>query len=185
VIGAPPVTAGEFGFACGMNMIRGTLIVQPSGGDAVPGVGERTAAGPGSPAATAAGGALSGAAGGQSAAGAEAAQAAERQAEIADLARRVIAGAMLTLPVLYAVMAHELFKVWAPAVLLNHWAQLALITPVMFYTGWQVHRTGWLALAHRSADMNSLITIGTTAAYGLGVSRQAGRVLRGPGRDAR
>jgi Cu+-exporting ATPase len=36
----------------------------------------------------------------------------------------------------------------------------------MFYTGWPVHRTGWLALSHRSADMNSLITLGTTAAYG-------------------
>jgi len=36
----------------------------------------------------------------------------------------------------------------------------------MFWTGWPVHRTGWLALAHRSADMNSLIAIGTAAAYG-------------------
>src|SRR5512140_2229240 len=36
----------------------------------------------------------------------------------------------------------------------------------MFYTGWPIHRTGWLALSHRSADMNSLITLGTTAAYG-------------------
>jgi Cu+-exporting ATPase len=51
-------------------------------------------------------------------------------------------------------------------VILNHWAQLALITPVMLYTGWPIHRTGWLALSHRSADMNSLITLGTTAAYG-------------------
>jgi P-type Cu+ transporter len=78
----------------------------------------------------------------------------------------VIAGAVLTLPVLYAVMADELFKAWVPGVLLNHWVQLALITPVMFWTGWPIHRTGWLALAHRSADMNSLITIGTAAAYG-------------------
>ena len=53
-----------------------------------------------------------------------------------------------------------------PGVLLNHWVQLALITPVMFYVGWPIHRTGWLALAHRSADMNSLITLGTVAAYG-------------------
>jgi Cu+-exporting ATPase len=44
--------------------------------------------------------------------------------------------------------------------------QAALITPVMFYTGWPIHRTGWLALSHRSADMNSLITLGTIAAYG-------------------
>jgi Cu+-exporting ATPase len=43
---------------------------------------------------------------------------------------------------------------------------LALITPVMFYTGWPIHRIGWLALAHRAAEMNSLITLGTSAAYG-------------------
>ena len=75
-------------------------------------------------------------------------------------------GAVLTLPVLYAAMAHDGFGVWVPGLLLNHWVQLALITPVMFYTGWPVHRTGWLALSHRSADMNSLITLGTCAAYG-------------------
>ena len=64
-------------------------------------------------------------------------------------------------------MASDVFKAgWVPRLLLNHWVQLALITPVMFYTGWPIHRTGWLALAHRSADMNSLITLGTIAAYG-------------------
>jgi Cu+-exporting ATPase len=162
-----PTQLGEFGFACGMNMIHGTLLVEPAAdGAAVSDHGGQAASQPGSPAAPANGGASLVAAGGQGPRDAEAAQAAERQAEIRDLARRVIAGAVLTLPVLYAVMAHEVFKVWAPAVLLNHWVQLALITPVMFYTGWPIHRTGWLALAHRSADMNSLITIGTTAAYG-------------------
>ena len=105
--------------------------------------------------------------GGGSAAEAEAADMAERRAEIADLTRRVVVGALLTAPVLFAVMAHELFGAdWVPALLLNHWVQLALITPVMFYTGWPIHRIGWLALAHRTAEMNSLITLGTTAAYG-------------------
>ncbi|MFH9547907.1 heavy metal translocating P-type ATPase [Streptomyces sp. NPDC017435] len=36
----------------------------------------------------------------------------------------------------------------------------------MFYTGWPIHLTGWLTLRHRAADMNSLITLGTSAAYG-------------------
>jgi Cu+-exporting ATPase len=31
--------------------------------------------------------------------------------------------------------------------LINHWLQLALITPVMVWVGWPIHRTGWLALA--------------------------------------
>ncbi len=177
-----PERAGTFGFACGMNMIHGTLIVTPgeqvSGNghgpvtdagqspvachDTQPTAGEAPASAAGQPGQTAPAGTA-----GPGAAGEEAAQAAERQAEITDLTRRVIVGAALTLPVLFAVMAHEVFKAgWVPSVLLNHWLQLALITPAMLYTGWPIHRTGWLALAHRSAEMNSLITLGTTAAYG-------------------
>ncbi|WP_240641644.1 heavy metal translocating P-type ATPase [Nocardioides ferulae] len=91
----------------------------------------------------------------------------ERAAEIMDLRRRVIFGAVLTAPVLLAVMLTEFFNVtWVPDLLMNPWLQLALITPVMGYTGWPIHKTGWLALAHRSADMNSLITLGTIAAFG-------------------
>ncbi|MDP3893702.1 heavy metal translocating P-type ATPase [Nocardioides sp.] len=91
----------------------------------------------------------------------------ERAAEVTDLRRRVGFGAVLTAPVLLAVMFAEFFDVtWMPELLMNPWVQLALITPVMGYTGWPIHKTGWLALAHRSADMNSLITLGTIAAYG-------------------
>ncbi len=171
-----PSSAGSFGFACGMNMIHGTLIVDPDGtpptspspfavgGDGAQagtsllpaGVPAVSAVPPASAGPTANAGPSPSEA---QAADAEAAEAAERRAEISDLTRRVIVGAVLTAPVLFAVMAHEVFKVtWVPGVLLNHWVQLALITPVMFYTGWPVHRTGWLALAHRSPDMNSLIT---------------------------
>ncbi|HEY3408498.1 MAG TPA: copper-translocating P-type ATPase, partial [Propionicimonas sp.] len=66
-----------------------------------------------------------------------------------------------------AVMATELFKVtWVPELLMDRWVQLLLIAPVMLYTGWPIHRTGWMALRHRGAEMNSLITIGTIAAFG-------------------
>lgn len=150
-----PAEAGSFGFACGMNMVHGTLLVDPATSTDSP-AAPPTAAGAGEFSAQ-----------GPSAAETEAAQAHDRRAEIADLGRRVLLGAILTLPVLVAVMAHELFRVdWVPAVLLDHWVQLGLITPVMFYTGWPIHRTGWLALANRSAEMNSLITLGTVAAYG-------------------
>jgi Cu+-exporting ATPase len=93
-------------------------------------------------------------------------EAAARRAEIRDLRRWVIFGAVLTTPVAFAVMADEFFGTsWLPSILLNRWLQLALIAPVMFYTGWPIHRTGWLTLRHRTADMNTLITIGTTAAF--------------------
>ncbi|MFJ3334722.1 heavy metal translocating P-type ATPase [Streptomyces sp. NPDC086766] len=157
-----PDWPGTFAFACGMNMIHGTLLVEPADGGAPPAPdGHGALAAP--PAA--AGGTPAGAE--RTAAEAEAADAAERQAEIGDLTRRVLLGAVLTAPVLFAVMAHEVFGAsWVPSWMLNHWLQLALITPVMFYTGWPIHLTGWLTLRHRAADMNSLITLGTSAAYG-------------------
>ena len=97
----------------------------------------------------------------------EDAEAIARSAEIRDLSRRVVVGAILTAPVLIAVMATQFFDAtWVPDFLLNRWVQLAFITPVMLYTGWPIHRTGWLILSHRTADMNSLITIGTSAAFG-------------------
>jgi Cu+-exporting ATPase len=96
----------------------------------------------------------------------EDAEAAARREEIRDLSRRVTVGAVLTAPVLVAVMATALFDAeWVPDLLMNHWVQLALIAPVMAYTGWPIHRTGWLTLAHRTADMNTLITVGTSAAF--------------------
>jgi Cu+-exporting ATPase len=96
----------------------------------------------------------------------EDAEAAARQAEIRDLTRRVALGAVFTVPVFVTVMLHEVFNAeWLPDFLLDHWFQLALIAPVMAYTGWPIHVTGWLTLRHRTADMNSLITIGTFAAF--------------------
>jgi Cu+-exporting ATPase len=96
----------------------------------------------------------------------EDAEAAARAAEIDDLTRRVLLGAVLSTPVVLAVMIDEFFSPsWLPDFLLNRWFQLALIAPVMAYTGWPIHRTGWLTLMHRTADMNTLVTIGTFAAF--------------------
>jgi Cu+-exporting ATPase len=97
-------------------------------------------------------------------------EATERKREIRDLSRRVAAGAILTLPVLAAVMGREIVRAaWVPDVLLNPWLQLALIAPVMFYTGWPIHQVGWRALRNRAAEMNTLITVGTTAAFAYSV----------------
>ena len=164
-------------FACGMNMISGTIRVtsRSDGGPAdaaEQGVADRDVRQPVPDASghrreaadRQAGAALAGAG---HASQDEDVEAAERRAEVKDLTRRVIFGAILTLPVLFAVMMTEFFGVtWMPEILLNRWVQLVLIAPVMFYTGWPIHRTGWLALSHRTADMNSLITLGTVSAFG-------------------
>lgn len=148
-----PDTAGRFGFACEMNMVHGTLLVEPGpahGGSAPSAVAEEARRAPAAVPIEDTGDA----------------EDAERRAEIADLSRRVLVGALLTAPVALTVMLHEFFGVDVPGLLLNRWFQLALITPVMFYTGWPIHRTGWRALRNRGAEMNSLITLGTCAAYG-------------------
>ena len=154
-----PTAAGSFTFACGMNMVQGTLVVEPadSGSDASLHTGGE--AGLSAQEASEERAPMAGAPDGD-------AEAAERRTEIRDLSRRVFVGALLTAPLAVAVMAHEVFgAMWVPAWIMNHWVQLALISPVMFFTGWPIHRSGWLILRRRSADMNSLITLGTTAAF--------------------
>jgi len=92
---------------------------------------------------------------------------AEREAEVRELTLRVAIGAILTAPVLVATMATDLLDAtWVPSLLTEHWVQLALIAPVFLWVGWPIHVTGWRALRNRSAEMNSLIAIGTTAAFG-------------------
>jgi P-type Cu+ transporter len=149
-----PDRAGEFGFACGMNMIHGKLIVEPQTnghGVAAPVARENDPPRPDPDRAK------------EPDQLTEDHEMAERKAEIRDLTRRVVVGGVLTAPVLFAVMAGGFLPV---GILGNHWLQLALITPVMFYSGWPIHRTGWLSLLHRQAEMNSLITLGSSAAFG-------------------
>ena len=151
VVDLPPLAEGVHEFTCGMGMLHGTIVAGDVASSGTPGDDGRARAD-----------------GVRSAAGdLEDAEARDRAAEIADLKKRVIFGAVVSTPVLFAVMATSIFGAqWVPEPLMNRWLQLALITPVMFYTGWPIHKTGWLALSHRSADMNSLITLGTIAAYG-------------------
>ena len=42
---------------------------------------------------------------------------------------------------------------------------LVLTLPVMFWAGWRFFRGAWAALTHFSADMNTLIAVGTSAAF--------------------
>jgi len=88
---------------------------------------------------------------------------AAREQEIRTLRRKFAAGAILTAPVVVGAMHHWL--PWAPAILQSFWAQLALSTPVQFWVGAQFYRGAWAALRHRTSDMNTLIAVGTSAAY--------------------
>jgi P-type Cu+ transporter len=94
--------------------------------------------------------------------------AAERQeaahdAEVRDLTRRFLLAAALTLPVLLIAMSHG--RIPLLDFRGNEWVQLLLTTPVVLYAGAQFYRGAWAAFRHRSADMNTLIAIGTGTAY--------------------
>ncbi|MDI6734383.1 MAG: heavy metal translocating P-type ATPase [Patescibacteria group bacterium] len=54
----------------------------------------------------------------------------------------------------------------APMILQNFWVQLLLATPVQFWASFSFYRTAISALKHRTANMDTLVAIGTTAAYG-------------------
>ncbi len=88
---------------------------------------------------------------------------AARAAEYRDLRRKFLVAAALSLPVLVIAMSHgRISFLDFPGV---NWLQLALTTPVVFYSGWQFYRGAWAAFRHRAADMNTLIAVGTGAAY--------------------
>ena len=99
----------------------------------------------------------------------EAAEDYEREArarEIATLRRKLIIGALLTIPILWGSLHHMgLHQIWIPEVLKSWFVQLALATPVQFWVGWQFYRGAWAMARHRTTDMNTLIAVGTSAAY--------------------
>ena len=45
------------------------------------------------------------------------------------------------------------------------WLSLALAGPVVFWGGWPFHRAAWLNLRHAAASMDTLISLGTLAAF--------------------
>ncbi|OGA71525.1 MAG: copper-translocating P-type ATPase [Betaproteobacteria bacterium RIFCSPLOWO2_12_FULL_65_14] len=63
----------------------------------------------------------------------------------------------------------QMFMTFGPAhgELLPRWVQMALATPVQFWIGWRFYSGGWNALRGGGANMDVLIALGTSMAYGL------------------
>ncbi|HYE97018.1 MAG TPA: cation transporter, partial [Rubricoccaceae bacterium] len=91
------------------------------------------------------------------------------------LGRRLSAAAVLTLPLWLLEMGPMLvpaFGHWLHAYVSMQalWVvSLVLASAVQFGPGWRFYRTGWAALRHGGPDMNTLVMLGTTAAYGYSV----------------
>ena len=78
----------------------------------------------------------------------------------APLRRRLAVAALLSLPVLVLAMIEPLqFDNW-------QWLSLQLATPVVLWGAWPFHHAAWLNLKHGAATMDTLISVGTLAAWG-------------------
>lgn len=79
------------------------------------------------------------------------------------LRRDLAISVAFTAPLLVVAMSHGLWP-WTESVA-GRWLQFALATPVVFGPGRRFFRLAWTALRHRTADMNTLVAIGTSAAW--------------------
>ena len=87
----------------------------------------------------------------------------------ADLRRRLTVAAVLTIPLIVG-LARMTIAPWLPAIFTNPWFQLALATPVQFWAGSLFYRGAIKAIRHKATDMNTLIAVGTSAAYAYSVA---------------
>ena len=86
-----------------------------------------------------------------------------REREYKKLKTKFLLGLALGLLIMLGSMP-RLFP-WVPAFLNNYFVLLVLATPVQFWIGWQFYRGAGSALRHKRANMNTLVAVGTSAAY--------------------
>lgn len=79
--------------------------------------------------------------------------------ELRSLRHRLIGAIVLTVPVIAMAMIPALqFTYW-------QWASLALASPVILWAAWPFHKAAWTNLTHGAATMDTLISMGTSAAF--------------------
>ena len=79
--------------------------------------------------------------------------------DVAALRRRVLITAILSIPVVAMAMVPVLqFDYW-------QWVSLALATPVVTWGAYPFHRAAWVNARHGAATMDTLVSVGVTAAY--------------------
>lgn len=91
-----------------------------------------------------------------------------REREARELERKFLVGAVLSTLVVIGALPHmglQTLSAWIPSLLSSPWTQFLLATPVHFWVGWQFHRGFLITLRHRTADMNTLVSLGTNAGY--------------------
>ncbi|GAA5089581.1 heavy metal translocating P-type ATPase [Nocardia iowensis] len=87
----------------------------------------------------------------------------DQYAELTTLRRKLLISIALAVPVLVLAMIPALqFENW-------QWVSLALTTPVVIWGGAGFHRAAWTNARHATATMDTLVSVGTLAAFGWSV----------------
>lgn len=87
----------------------------------------------------------------------------ERERELRQLRGLFIMSAILSFPLVAAMVFH---LIGSPIEILhNPWVQMSLATPVQFVVGYRFYKGAYHALKGGGANMDVLVSIGTTAAY--------------------
>lgn len=87
----------------------------------------------------------------------------EKKEEEKRLRLRFIIAAIIAVPVMIGSFAGMIPGI--PAFLGNNYLLFVLATPVQFWAGWRFYRGAFIAARHFTTDMNTLIAVGTSAAY--------------------
>src|SRR4030042_2878537 len=91
----------------------------------------------------------------------------EKKKELRNLKKKVIVSGILS--VLIFVGSFPEWFIFLPGLFSIFFILLLLTTPVQFWAGWEFYPATWSGLRNRTASMDSLISIGTTAAYAYSV----------------
>ncbi|XDD45800.1 heavy metal translocating P-type ATPase [Leptospira sp. WS39.C2] len=84
---------------------------------------------------------------------------------------RFILSLLFSLPLFYGMVTHFQFLSFLPMphILMDRWVQMILATPVQFLIGFPFYQSAYRALRNGTANMDVLVVIGTTAAYGYSI----------------
>ncbi|MCM3573793.1 heavy metal translocating P-type ATPase [Mesobacillus subterraneus] len=95
------------------------------------------------------------------------AKAQQKEDEINAKKRKLFISILLSLPLLYTMIGHAPWDTGLPMphLLMNPWFQLLLATPVQFWIGGQFYVGAYKSLKNKSANMDVLVALGTSAAY--------------------
>jgi P-type Cu+ transporter len=87
-----------------------------------------------------------------------------KEKQLKTMKTKLIISALLSVPLLITMLDH-LFGMNLPEILMNPWFQFILATPVQFIIGWQFYIGAYKNLRNGGANMDVLVSLGTSAAY--------------------